>query len=234
MGQGGGGQGAGVWGQCRAGSDCTKAPALKVFLDLSFKTWHYHPCIQCLHAQTRSRAPVCLPLPPQDRLGAAEHHAAASGSRNPQEFLSSVVLPMMAMEGDKLPVRWVHRVLSQRLTPVGRANSKHAKQSARLHKPHWAAGIALGCCALAGAATHVHTGEGRVLSPHKGGPRLASAPIVCAAPALLCSVFTPGGFFPPGTAAVEKRGIAMQVIGWACLPIPLARTLRLCPVNLPH
>jgi hypothetical protein len=38
-------------------------------------------------------------------VGAAEHAAAATGSRTPQEFLSNVVLPMMAMEGDKLPVR---------------------------------------------------------------------------------------------------------------------------------
>jgi ferredoxin len=27
-------------------------------------------------------------------------------------------------------------------------------------------------------------------------------------------VFTPGGFFPPGTAAVEKRGIAARVPAW--------------------
>lgn len=49
--------------------------------------------------------PACLCCYKQDRVGAAEHAAAATGSRTPQEFLSNVVLPMMAMEGDKLPVR---------------------------------------------------------------------------------------------------------------------------------
>ncbi|EFN55341.1 hypothetical protein CHLNCDRAFT_134349 [Chlorella variabilis] len=67
-----------------------------------------------------------------ERLGAAEHAAASTGSRTAAEFLNNVVMPMLAMEGDKLPV----------------------------------------------------------------------------------SVFTPGGFFPPGTTAVEKRSIAQVVPAW--------------------
>lgn len=40
-------------------------------------------------------------------MGAADHMAATTGSRTAAEFLNNVVRPMLAMEGDKLPVRWV-------------------------------------------------------------------------------------------------------------------------------
>lgn len=42
----------------------------------------------------------------QTRLGAAEAAASATGARNPTEFLERVVKPMLALEGDHLPVRW--------------------------------------------------------------------------------------------------------------------------------
>ncbi|GAB4822569.1 hypothetical protein N2152v2_009615 [Parachlorella kessleri] len=67
-----------------------------------------------------------------DRVGAAESAAQFVGTKSPQEFLRKVVQPMLAMEGDKLPV----------------------------------------------------------------------------------SVFTPGGFFPPGTTSIEKRAIASAVPAW--------------------
>jgi pyruvate-ferredoxin/flavodoxin oxidoreductase len=38
------------------------------------------------------------------RVGAADHMAATTGSRTAAEFLNNVVRPMLAMEGDKLPV----------------------------------------------------------------------------------------------------------------------------------
>ena len=38
-------------------------------------------------------------------MGAADHMAATTGSRTAAEFLNNVVRPMLAMEGDKLPVR---------------------------------------------------------------------------------------------------------------------------------
>ncbi len=53
---------------------------------------------------------LCLTLPAsslQERVGAAEHAAAVTGSRTAAEFLNNVVMPMLAMEGDKLPVRSV-------------------------------------------------------------------------------------------------------------------------------
>lgn len=41
----------------------------------------------------------------QSRVGAADHMALTTGSRTAAEFLNNVVRPMLAMEGDKLPVR---------------------------------------------------------------------------------------------------------------------------------
>ncbi len=40
-----------------------------------------------------------------ERVGAAEAAAQFVGTKSPKEFLQKVVQPMLAMEGDKLPVR---------------------------------------------------------------------------------------------------------------------------------
>jgi pyruvate-ferredoxin/flavodoxin oxidoreductase len=85
----------------------------------------------------------------QQALNSAAAAAAAVGATSPSEFLERVVRPMLAMEGDKLPV----------------------------------------------------------------------------------SVFTPGGFMPPGTTAIEKRSIASTVPVWQA---DACTQCNLCSFICPH
>lgn len=64
------------------------------------------PYLQLLSCKPPSTAPCVASSPAlQAHVGAADHMAATTGSRTAAEFLNNVVRPMLAMEGDKLPVR---------------------------------------------------------------------------------------------------------------------------------
>ena len=114
------------------------------------------------------------------RLGAAEAAAAHAGTQSPSEFLDKVVRPMLALEGDRLPVR----------CGVGGTGRASGWAVGRLALREW--------CGWAFAT--VSTEKER------------SAHLLPVLPS--CSVFTPGGFFPPGTTAIELRAIASKVPAW--------------------
>lgn len=50
--------------------------------------------------------PLCAPQNALSFVGTAEKAVHITGASSPQDFLNHVVIPMLAMEGDKLPVRW--------------------------------------------------------------------------------------------------------------------------------
>lgn len=58
------------------------------------------------NATQRCLPPACAAvLQTEGRVGAAESAAALTGAKTPMEFVDRVVRPMLAMEGDRLPVR---------------------------------------------------------------------------------------------------------------------------------
>lgn len=128
-------------------------------------------------------------------LGAADHLALTTGSRTAAEFLNNVVRPMLAMEGDKLPVR---------CGPGGRAAQRSAGQG--VLRRWW--GHVHGCDTVGTCRLGRRSALPQASRPAHPPARL---PLLCPR-----SVFPPGGVFPPGTTDIEKRSIATKA-GWVGL-----------------